>query len=120
MDNNVNISPELMQKGRTLALKIIAESYLKVQGKETDELFKDLVITEETKLSGHEAQVLHYWLADEYKAAGLDLNKVIEIHGEVADGTKLTNYEIDELVRRADYLSLQIGILKKYLDANHK
>ena len=106
---------ELLKKGRLLAFKVFAESFLLKEGNtKTEELFADRDINENTKLSGGEIFVLHHWLMDEYKAMGLDLAKVIETKGETIEENKLTNYEINELIRRADMCLIQFSVLKKY------
>jgi len=110
---------ELLKKGRILALKVFAESFLVKEGNtKTEELFEDRDINEKTKLSGGEVYVLHHWLMDEYNAMGLDLKKIIEEKGEVTEENKLTNYEINELIRRADIMLLQLSVFKKYLENN--
>ena len=111
----------LIKKGRILALKCFVEAYLVSIGKENlDQIFTNREITDETILTGEENQVLHHLLLDEYKAKGLNLNEIIEASGEKSDGKKLSKYEIDELMRRADMFLLQTEAFKKYCDANKK
>ena len=58
--------------------------------------------------------VLHNWLVEEYKSMGLDLVKIIEAAGEKVEEAKLSNYELRELIRRADILIGQMAVIKKY------
>ena len=112
---------ELLKKGRLLALKIFAESYLISKGNtKTEELFADRELGEDSKLVGGEILVLHQWLIEEFANQGLSLEKIIEIHGEKPEENKLSNYEINELVRRADIFLGQLTVFKKYFEANHK
>ena len=98
MDNS-----ELLKDGRVLALKIIAEAYLVSKGNtKVDEIFKRDRASIDAGLVGGDILVLHNWLADEYKAMGLDLDKIIEAAGEKPEVGKLSNYELRELIRRAD------------------
>ena len=112
MDNS-----ELLKDGRVLALKIIAEAYLiSIGNKKVDEIFKRDKASIDEGLVGGDILVLHNWLVDEYKAMGLNLEKIIEAMGETVVVGQLSNYEIKELARRADALILQMSVMKKYID----
>lgn len=112
MDN----TKELLKDGRILALKIIAEAYLVSKGNtKVDELFKRDKESIDAGLSGGEILVLHSWLVDEYKGMGLNLAKIIEAIGETTEPDKLSNYEVKELIRRADILLSQMTVIKKYV-----
>lgn len=106
---------ETLKIGRILALKVIAESYLVSKGnKKVDELFPKKPITSETELAGGDILVLHHWLVEQYRQVGLDLNKIIEATGEKVEPGKLSQFELKELLLRADELMLMFSILKKY------
>ena len=107
---------EMLKDGRMLALKIIAEAYMMSKGKENTQEIFPRNITNESTISGEENLILHNWLAEEYKKMGLNLEQAILASGESYDGKRLSQYEINELVRRADDLLLQMGILKQYMD----
>ena len=111
MDSN-----ELLKDGRILALKVIAEAHLVSKGNTVvDDLFTRDKESINQGLSGGEIVVLHNWLVEEYKAMGLDLGKIIEAVGEKIEDNKLSNYEIKELIRRADILLSQMIVIKKYV-----
>jgi len=110
MDQN-----ELLKDGRVLALKIIAEAHLITKGNtKVDEIFKRDKASIDEGLSGGDIVVLHNWLVEEYRAMGLDLAKIIEAAGETVEEEKLSNYELRELIRRADILISQMAVIKKY------
>lgn len=111
----VDNTNELLKDGRVLALKVIAEAHLVSNGNtKVDEIFKRDKASIDAGLSGGDMVVLHNWLAEEYKAMGLDLVKVIEAAGEKVEENKLSNYELRELIRRADILISQMAVIKKY------
>lgn len=110
MDSN-----ELLKDGRILALKVIAEAHLVSKGNtKVDEIFKRDKASVDAGLSGGDIVVLHNWLVEEYRAMGLDLVKIIEAAGEKVEENKLSNYELRELIRRADILISQMAVIKKY------
>ena len=107
---------EMLKDGRILALKIIAESYMISKGKEdTAEIFPRNISSEAT-ITGEENLILHNWLNEEYKKMGLSLEGAVIASGEAYDGKRLSQYEINELVKRADALLLQMGVFKQYID----
>jgi hypothetical protein len=110
MDSN-----ELLKDGRILALKVIAEAHLVSKGNtKVDEIFKRDKESIDAGLAGGDIVVLHNWLVEEYRAMGLDLVKIIEAAGEKVEENKLSNYELRELIRRADILISQMAVIKKY------
>ena len=116
MENNNN---ELLTEGRILALKIFAEAYLIGKGTENiKEIFPDKKIDKDTVLKGREVYVLHNWLMEEYKDMGLDLAECVKKNGEELSEDKLSNYEIEELAKRADKLIVQLSVFKSYVTAN--
>ena len=120
VENNGN-TEVLLKKGRLLALRIIAEAYLISKGNtNTDKLFADRDLATEKVLKGGEILVLHNWLMEEYQSMGLDLAKAVASNGEAIAENQLSNYEINELVQRADKLILQLNVFKSYIEANKK
>ena len=116
MDNK-----ELLKKGRTLALKIIAESFLLSKGnKVTDRMFPKNIDLDSNELVAGDLFVLHHYLLEEYKRAGLDLNKMIEATGEQVVPGKLSQFEIKELAFRADEVIMMMSIVKKYVEAKNE
>lgn len=119
MNNGINLEQKLLNKGRVLALKLLAESFLLGQGNnKTDELFSRNEITVDSTVSEVELNILHKWLIEDYRVMGLDLSKIVEIKGQTFDENKLSDYEMNELIRRADALLVQMKAIKKYSDAN--
>jgi len=115
MDSN----NELLKAGRVLALKIMAETYLLSKGnKKTDEIFLRTPESVENLVTG-DLVVLHAWLVEEYERLGLDLVKAIEANGEQVDPNKLSQYEINELIARADQMLTSMLVIKKYEDAKN-
>ena len=116
VENNGN-TEVLLKKGRLLALRIIAEAYLISKGNtNTDKLFADRDLATEKVLKGGEILVLHNWLMEEYQSMGLELAKAIESNGETIAENRLSNYEINELVKRADKLLIQLNVFKSYVE----
>ena len=73
------------------------------------------------ELNDNDIKALHLMLEDEYKALGLDLNKVIDDHDQIVEENQLSNYELDEIVKKADQFLLMFNYmienkdnLKKY------
>ena len=92
---------EKLEKERMLMLQTFAEVYLRKKNMPpTKILFKS--DDEYGKLSEEQAKVLHFYLMDEYKKMGLDLETRIKESGEQVVKGQLSNYEIKELIDRAD------------------
>lgn len=116
MDNK-----ELLKDGRILALKIIAESFLLSKGnKVTDRMFPKKIERDSNSLLAGDVLVLHHWLAEQYARLGLDLNAVIEATGEQVVPGKLSQFELNELIARADELLIMMKVIKEYVDAKDK
>jgi len=60
-----------------------------------------------------QAQILHFYLLDEYKKSGKDLIEEIKNSGEEVVPGKLSNYEISVLIRKADELANIVSILEQ-------
>lgn len=101
---------EKLKKERMLMLQTFAEVYLRKNNMPpTKILFKS--DDEYGKLSEEQAKILHFYLRDEYKKMGLDLETCIKRSGEEVVKGKLSDYEIKELISRADDMIYFIGNL---------
>ena len=107
MDTN-----ELLKKERIIVLQSMVDAYLKKNGKkpasETFSFEKD----EYGKLTTSQYKMLHFYLIDEFRALGLNLSEEIKKHGETEVPGKLSNFEINELMRRADEIILVLAAIK--------
>lgn len=92
----------MIAKEREVILQTLAEVYLKKNGKpESSEFFPNSTDVYGT-INGEQALLLHFYLNDEYEKMGLKLSDCIKKTGEEVVPGKLSQYEINELVRRAD------------------
>ena len=108
---------EMIKKERLLMLQNFAETYLRANNMPpSKQLFKDSV-DKYGELNDQQAAILHLYLEDSYKKMGFDLKKAIEDSGETYVEGKLSKYELDELIRRADEMIIFLGVLKLRKDA---
>ena len=73
------------------------------------------------ELNDNDINALHQMLEDEYKSLGVDLNKVVDSHDQIVEENQLSNYELDEIVKKVDQFLLMFNCmienkdnLKKY------
>ncbi len=116
MDKN-----EMLEKERLVVLQNFAEVYLNRKGlPPSSVMFK--TIDEYGELTEEQVKLLHFYLMDEYQKMGLDLISAIKASGEEIVTGKLSKYEIQELIRRADDMIYFLGVLnmRKQAAQNNK
>ncbi len=108
MDENMKKS---LTAERLIALQSFADSYLRItEQKKFAEKYPN-VKDEYGILNKEQEALLHDYLVRVYKGFGLDLEKVMAEKGaKPIEGSKLTDYEIKELVRLADEYLLMLAI----------
>lgn len=108
---------KIVGTARALAFQLMLETYLKLNNKKTikeelnDTNFQYGVLTDE------QLALLHFYLKDEFKALGLSLKDEIEKTGEEIVPGKLSKYEMNELIRRADQLVVTIDIVRQLVES---
>ena len=111
---------EKLKKERLLMLQTMAETYLRINNMPPSKvIFKDSV-DEFGILNSEQAAILHLYLEDSYKKMGFDLVEAIKNSGEEYVHGKLSKYELNELIRRADELIAFFGVLEMRKAANKK
>lgn len=93
---------EKIAKEREAILQTFAELYLKKNGKPESSEFFSTSNDKYGTLNGEQALLLHFYLNDEYEKMGLKLSDCVKKSGEEVVPGKLSNYELNELIRRAD------------------
>lgn len=105
MDTN-----EKLKKERIIVLQTLAEVYLKKNNLPPSKIIYKCE-DKFGELSDQQATLLHYYLVEEYKKMGKDLNEAIKASGEEIIKDKISNFEVNELIARADDMILFLGVL---------
>lgn len=105
MDTN-----EKLKKERLLILQTFAEAYLKKHNLPPSKIIYKCE-DKFGELNDQQATLLHYYLVDEYKKMGKDLNEAIKASGEEVSKDKISNFEVKELIARADEMIVFLGVL---------
>lgn len=107
---------ELVQKERIIVLQTLAEVYLKTKGLPPSAVMFNTA-DEFGELTNQQVMLLHYYLMNEYSKMGMDLIACIKRTGEEIVPGKLSQYEIKELISRADDMIYFLGVLAQRKDA---
>lgn len=110
---------EKLKKERLVILQTFAEVYL-MKNNLPPSKFIYKCEDKFGELNDQQASLLHYYLADEYKKNGLDLNTFIEKAGEKVEEGKISNFEMKELISRADDMIMFLGVLTQRKEAAKK
>ena len=104
---------ENIQKARMLMLQILAETYLQMKDESSspDSFTKKIDSLE--VLTQDQLFALRSYLKESYERMGLDLETVVKNHQEEYLEEKLSQYEMNELIRRADEMIVFVGIFEK-------
>ena len=99
-------------KDRMIILQNFVETYLKLNNMPPSGILFNGTEDSFGELNEVQARMLHLYLEDSYKRMGFDLKKAIEDSGEEYVHGKLSQYEVKELIRRADEMIVFIGVLE--------
>lgn len=97
---------EIVSKEREAILQTFAEVYLKRNGKPESSIMFSKSEDKYGTLNEEQSLLLHFYLSEEYEKMGVSLSDCIKKSGEEVVPGKLSNYELRELVRRADDMIL--------------
>ena len=104
---------QLLSVERVVILQGFVESYLRVTEKKS---FAEAYPNEKDEygvLNEKQVDLLHDYLARQYKGYGLDLDKIIAEKGEKPlQGSKITDFELKELIRLADEVIVLLGAIE--------
>lgn len=107
---------EKIKKERMVILQTFAEVYLKRNNLPPSKI----IFKNEDKygeINNEQAQLLHFYLEEEYKKMGMDLNFCIKKSGEEYVKGELSKYELNELMSRADDMIIFLGVLTQRKEA---
>ncbi|MGM9881853.1 MAG: hypothetical protein ACI31S_03305 [Bacilli bacterium] len=103
---------KILKAERIIVLQAIVDAYLNKNGKKPAREEFPFEKDEYGKLNTSQYKMLHFYLAEEFKALGLDLSEAIKAAGETETPGTLTNFELKELSRRADEILLIIAAIQ--------